>query len=79
MGQTLKFNVAIDGAPYIIKAVPCQFNSDTQYRVNINDAEEVMFAFNPALGRYAAIGDDALNVPDNVEIVIGGKLNSSKV
>ena len=75
MPQTVNFNFALDGAPYVIKAAPCYFNSDLQYKVSINGGDEVLFTFDANLGRYAPVGDDAIDITDSLEIAIGTKLN----
>jgi hypothetical protein len=75
MEKTTNFTFTIDGAPYIVKAEASYFNSELQYTVNINDADEVLFIFNSDLGRYAPVGENAVDVPDDLEIAIGTKLN----
>lgn len=79
MEQTLVFNLSVDGAPYIVKAVPSHFNNILQYAVNINDGTDVVFTFDPRLGRYAPVGDNAVSVADNLEIEIGSRLNSKSM
>ena len=37
--------------------------------------DEVLFTFDANLGRYAPVGDDAINITDSLEIAIGTKLN----
>lgn len=77
--ESIGFNLSVDGAPYIVKATPCRFNENIQYRVVINGGDEVLFTFNSELGRFAPVGDDAISVPDNLEIAIGNKLNSNSI
>ena len=75
MEPTAKFNFTLDGAPYLVQAEPCRFNSDLQYRVSVNGADDVLFTFDNQLGRYAPIGNDSISIPDNLEIAIGSHLN----
>jgi hypothetical protein len=79
MEQTLDFNITVDGAPYVVKAVSCHFNDRLQYTVTINDGEEIIFAFDPQLGRYAPVGDDTIDVSDSLEIEIGSRLNGKSM
>lgn len=79
MEQTLVFNLSVDGAPYVIKAAPSRFNDTLQYTVNINDGTDVVFTFDRKLGRYAPVGDNAVDVADNLEIEIGNRLNSKSI
>jgi hypothetical protein len=79
MSQTVDFNITVDGAPYVVKATPHLFNGEKQYNVAINNGDDVLFAFDPSLGRYAPVGDDATDVPDNLELAIGAKLNSNSL
>ena len=76
MENTLDYNFTVDGVPVVVKATPHEFNSEMQYRVSFNGSPEVFFAFDSELGRYAAKGNNALDVPDNVEIEIGNRLNA---
>jgi len=79
MGQVLDFNLAVDGTPYVIKATPGHFNNNIQYTVTINDGAEIVFVFDPQLGRYAPVGDDAVDVSDSLEIEIGSRLNGKSM
>ena len=74
-----KFNFTIDGAPFIVAAEPSQFNSELRYTVTVNNDTTVMFAFDKELGRYAPIGDEAINIPDDLELAIGSRLNGESL
>lgn len=69
----------LDGIPYMIKATPCYYNTELQYKVSINGNDEVMFVFDSDLGRYAAAGNASINVPDDIELAIGARLNSDSL
>ena len=75
MEPTTKFNFTLDGAPYLVQAEPCRFNSDLQYRVTVTGADAVLITLDTPLGRYAPIGNDSINIPDSLEIAIGSRLN----
>lgn len=65
----------IDGLPYEIKAVPCLYNNEIQYLVSLNGGEDVIFVFDSDLGRYSAQGNNAIDIPDYVDIEMGNHLN----
>jgi hypothetical protein len=75
----LNMILQLNGVPYMIKATPRHYTTELQYKVAINGNDEVMFAFDSDLGRYAAFGDDSINVPDDIELAIGARLNSDSL
>jgi hypothetical protein len=75
MKSAKNINMQVDGVPYFVKAIPCEYNAETQYQVSVNGSDETLFAFDSELGRYRAAGNAAVSVPDNVEAVIGDRLN----
>lgn len=38
-----------------------------------------MFVFDSDLGRYAAVGNASISVPDDIELAIGARLNSDSL
>jgi len=76
---TINLALQVDGVPYMIKATPCHYNTQLQYKVSINNNDEVMFVFDTELGRYASVGDASITVPDGVELAIGARLNSDSL
>ena len=71
------FELVVDGLPYLVKATPYEFNTETRFLVSYNGSEEYVFTWDSALGRLAAIGDEAVDIPDSVEEAIAEKLQSS--
>ena len=69
----------IDGVPYIVKASPFDFNGETRFNVSYNGSEEYIFTWDSSLGRLAAIGDESVQIPDNLEVEISGWLQSVTV
>lgn len=59
----------IDGVPYRVKAEPFEFNTEKRFKVSY-DGKEYIFAYDSSMGRYAAIGDEAVDIPDNLEAVL---------
>lgn len=65
----------VDGVPFRIKAEPFDFNAEKRFKVGY-DGNEYIFAYDSEMGRYAAIGDESVNIPDNLESVIAQKLEN---
>lgn len=72
-----RFEFRLDGVPYIIKATPFEFNTETRYRVQFNGNEHI-FTWDSRIGRLAPIDDDAADIPDVVEEEIARRLQSSR-
>jgi hypothetical protein len=72
-----RFEFRLDGVPYIVKATPFQFNTETRYRVQFNGNEHI-FTWDSRIGRLAPIDDDASDIPDVVEEEIARRLQSSR-
>jgi hypothetical protein len=72
-----RFELLLDGVPYAIKAEPFEYNTETRYRVSYNGNEHI-FTWDSSLGRLAPIDDDAAAIPDNLEVEIAGRLQSSR-
>jgi hypothetical protein len=65
----------IDGVPFNVKAEPYDYNNEKRFKVDY-DGKEFIFAYDSSMGRYAAIGDDAVNIPDNLESVLAERLEN---
>lgn len=74
--DTVKFEVLIDGVPYFVQATPFEFNAETRFNVSFNGGEEVLFVWDSSLKRLSAIGDEAVDVPDALELEIANRLQS---
>ena len=74
--QEGKFELVVDGIPYIVKVIPFQFNNETRFRVSYNGGEEHIFTWDSDLKRLWAIDDDASTMPDSLGMAISQKLES---
>ena len=72
-----RFEIRIDGVPYVVTAAPYQFNAETRYRVNYNGNEHI-FTWDSRIGRLAPIDDDSADIPDVLEEEISRRLQSSR-
>ena len=72
--QNQSFQLLLNGVPYVVKASPFEFNTETRYSVSFNGSDEYIFTFDSSVGRYVAIGDDTSTIPDDVEVAIAEKL-----
>lgn len=77
--QEQSFELVVGGVPYMIKAVPFDFNTERRYRVRYNGGEEHVFTWDSSLGRMTAIDDDASTIPDDLENAIAERLQSARV
>lgn len=68
------FQLLLNGVPYVVKATPYEFNTETRFKVSYNGSEEYVFTFDPSVGQYVAIGDDTSNIPADVEVAIAERL-----
>lgn len=74
--NTHRFEVILDGAPYLVEAHPFAFNNETRFRISYNGGGDYVFAYDSQLGRYASLGDDSINIPDNLEALIAEKIEN---
>lgn len=72
-----RFEIVLDGVPYVVSAAPFEFNTETRYRVKYNGNEHI-FTWDSRLGRLAPIDDDAATIPDNLEEAIAERLQFSR-
>jgi hypothetical protein len=72
-----RFEIRLDGVPYVVTASPFEFNAETRYRVQYNGNEHI-FTWDSSLGRLAPIDDDASDIPDVLESEIARRLQSSR-
>ncbi|HEV7622203.1 MAG TPA: hypothetical protein VGO09_10730 [Flavisolibacter sp.] len=76
--QEHSFNLLVNGVPYLVKAKPFEFNTETRFTINYNSSDDHIFAWDSQVGSLIAIDDDAINIPDDLEIAISEKLLSGK-
>jgi len=74
--QEGKFDLLVDGIPYVVKVSPFKFNNETRFRVSYNGSEDHIFAWDSDLKRLWAIDEEASTMPDSVGIQIALKLES---
>ncbi|HKG68956.1 MAG TPA: hypothetical protein VKA92_08810 [Segetibacter sp.] len=74
--QDQSFQLLLNGVPYVVKASPYEFNTETRFSVSFNGSEDFIFTYNAAVGRYVAIGDETSTIPDDLEVAIADKLYS---
>jgi hypothetical protein len=67
----------IDGVPYNVKAEPYDFNAEKRFKINYNNREYI-FAYDSSMGRYAALGDESVDIPDNLEALVAERLENYK-
>lgn len=72
---TFDITTVIDGVPYRVTAEPYDFNTEKRFKVNY-DNKEYVFAYNSDIGRYAAIEDEAVNIPVSLEAFVAEKLEN---
>ena len=72
-----RFEIRIDGVPYVVTASPFEFNTETRYRVKYNGNEHI-FTCDSRVGRLAPIDDDASDIPTVLEDEIARRLQSSR-
>ena len=77
--ESQNFELLVDGVPYMVKATPYDFNGDTRYLVSYNGSEEYIFTRDKDVGQITALGNEALDIPDNLEEAISEKLGSLKL
>lgn len=76
--QGQSFELLVGGVPYFVKAEPFTFNTETRFKVRFNEGPEHIFTWDSSLGRLAAIDDEAVDIPDSVEVAIAEKLQAGK-
>jgi hypothetical protein len=73
--MAIDITTVIDGIPFNVKAEPYDFNTEKRFKVSY-DGKEYIFAYNSDIGRYAAIGDEAVDIPDNLESFLAERLEN---
>jgi hypothetical protein len=71
-GRRVELNV--DMTPYILSITPFNFNNEVRYHVSYNGSPDILFAWDNTVGHFAAFGDDAATLPDNLELAIAERL-----
>lgn len=71
-----RFQLVVDGVPYIIKSIPFHFNDDLRFLVALNDGPEHIFTWDSSLGRVTAVDDESSTIPDSLEQAIAERLQT---
>lgn len=71
-----KFELLVDGVPYLVSVIPFKFNTETRFRVRYNGSKENIFTWDSDIKRIRAIDDDASTLPGTLELAIAQKLES---
>lgn len=74
--QEQSFQLLLNGIPYIVKAMPFKFNTETRFRVSFNGSDEFIFTYDTSVGQYVAIGDETATIPADLEVAIAERLYS---
>lgn len=77
--EKIHFESVIDGVPYDITAVPYTYNLMTRFKVSYNGSREYIFAWDETLQRLTPIGDESIDIPDNLQRAIVEKLQPAIV
>lgn len=67
-------NLLVDNTPYIVTAEPFVFNEEERFRITYNGSPSYIFAWDEEILRFAAMGDEASTIPDNLEQAIAREL-----
>ena len=68
------FDLLLNGVPYLVKITRFVFNSEVRYSVRYNGGPENIFVWDEQLQRFTAIGDGAVEIPDDIEDAIASRL-----
>lgn len=72
--QEQSFQLLLNGVPYVVKATPFEFNTDTRFTVSFNGSDEFVFTYDRTVGHYVAIGDNSETIPADLEVAIAERL-----
>jgi len=72
--QKTSFEILLYGIPYLVKIEPFSFNEEPRFKITYNNGPEYIFARDEQMSQYRAIGDEAINIPDDLEESIATKL-----
>lgn len=72
--KAVTFDLLLNQVPYVIKAVPYSFNTETRFRVTYNDSPEHIFAWDEEVEQFTSIGDEASTIPVEVEEAVAVRL-----
>lgn len=70
-----RFDLLIDGVPYMVHTIPFLWNDTICFRIYINGNEEHVFSWDEEAGSLRAIDDNVSFLPEGVESALTAKLN----
>jgi hypothetical protein len=73
-GNERRLEIQVDRIPYILNVTPFIFNNEVRYHVSYNGGPDILFAWDNSVGHFAAFGDDAATMPDDLELAIAARL-----
>ena len=68
------FEILLYGIPYLVKTELFLFNDEPRFKVTYNNGPEYIFARDAEMAQYRAIGDEAINIPGDLEQAIAVRL-----
>jgi hypothetical protein len=68
------FDLLLNRVPYVVKATPFAFNTETRYKVTYNDSPEFIFVWDDEVEQYVALGDESATMPDDMEEAVAARL-----
>jgi hypothetical protein len=71
---TKNLQLLVDGVPYDIQIKPYTFNTETRFTISFNGSEDYVFAWDPELSLFSAIGTEGMTIPANLEEAISQHL-----
>lgn len=71
-----KFDLLVDGVPYMINVEPFSFNGEVRFMVKVNNGEEHVFTWDSELGSIRAIDDGSGTLPVGLEEALSEKLQA---
>ena len=71
-----RFDLLIDGVPYLIRSTPFLFNDEWRFRISVNGDEGHVFTWDSEEGMLRGIDDASSVLPIGLEEAISEKLQS---
>lgn len=71
---TNRFDLVVNDVSYSINSIPFLLNENTCFRVHVNGKETYLFTWDESVGKFRAIDDEALMLPDGVAEAICNKI-----
>ena len=69
-----RLEIQVERVPYILYVTPFMFNNEIRYHVSYNGGPDILFAWDNRVGHFAAFGDEAATMPDNLELAVAERL-----